>query len=160
MGPGPRGHMMRGFSGLPRGFAKLVVLEALKDGPSHGYELSKKIAERYGGWYFPSSGLIYPTLSLLEDMGYASIISREGKRVYQITDEGRKYLESHRNELEAFGKKRMFVNHSAKMLGLRSELVQIGIAIRQLGVLSSEEKLEQTKKILEEARRKIEQLGA
>jgi len=156
----PRRHMMmRRFSGLPRGFARLVILDALKDGPAHGYELARKISERCGGWYFPSSGLIYPTLSLLEDMGYARVVSKEGKRVYEITDEGRKYLEAHKDELQAFSKRGMPMRPNVKAIQLGSELGALALAIRHLGILSSEEKVEQARKVLEEARKRIEELG-
>src|SRR5205085_7915000 len=58
------------------------------------YEIIKEIEERFGGMYSPSPGTVYPTLTLLEDLGYARALPEEGgKKIYEITDEGRKHLE-------------------------------------------------------------------
>ncbi len=75
-----------------RGDLKFVLLELLAEQSRHGYELIKAIEQRYGGFYRPSPGSVYPTLQLLEDEG--SVISEpmDGKRVYSITDEGRRQL--------------------------------------------------------------------
>lgn len=56
--------------------------------PRHGYELIKEIEERFGGAYSPSPGVIYPTLSWLDDMGYAAIEPEaSGRKLYRITSE-------------------------------------------------------------------------
>ena len=54
------------------GELRLVVLAMIAEQPRHGYELMRAIEERMGGSYSPSPGVIYPTLSWLEDMGYAA----------------------------------------------------------------------------------------
>jgi DNA-binding PadR family transcriptional regulator len=65
----------------------------LAEKPRHGYEIIKAIEERFGGAYSPSPGTVYPTLTMLEDMGYARVMPEEGgKKVYEITEEGRTYL--------------------------------------------------------------------
>ncbi len=64
--------------------------------PRHGYELIKVLEERYAGFYRPSPGSVYPTLQLLEDEGSVTSEPVEGKRVYTITDAGRRLLEEHR----------------------------------------------------------------
>ena len=73
--------------------------------PRHGYELIKAIEERFGGSYTPSPGVIYPTLSWLDDMGYATIEAEEGGRKrYHITPEGEAFLVANRgaaDELQA-----------------------------------------------------------
>lgn len=83
-----------------RGDLKYVILELLQDKPRHGYEVIKALEERFGGFYTPSPGAVYPTLQMLEDLGYASAIERDGKRVFTITEEGRKFLSERRPALD------------------------------------------------------------
>ena len=76
-----------------QGDLKFVILRLLEEKPRHGYEIIKEIEERFGGMYSPSPGTIYPTLTMLEDLGYARALPEEsGKKIYEITDEGRAYL--------------------------------------------------------------------
>jgi DNA-binding PadR family transcriptional regulator len=65
--------------------------------PRHGYELIKGIEERMAGSYSPSPGVIYPTLSWLEDMGYTAPETEAGARKrYRITEEGQAFLTANR----------------------------------------------------------------
>jgi DNA-binding PadR family transcriptional regulator len=82
------------------GEIKFVILRLLKEKPRHGYEVIKALEERMGGWYSPSPGTVYPTLQLLEDQGYLQASDEGGKKVYQITAEGERYLEEHRDLLD------------------------------------------------------------
>lgn len=75
-----------------RGFIKYIILNHLKDGPSYGYEIIRALEERFHGFYVPSPGTIYPTLQMLEEMGYVTSAEQDGKKVYTITDEGRQFL--------------------------------------------------------------------
>ena len=75
-----------------KGDLKYVILDLLKDKPSHGYEIIRRLEERFHGFYSPSAGSVYPTLQLLEDMGYVTVLDRDGKKVYTITDEGKRFL--------------------------------------------------------------------
>jgi DNA-binding PadR family transcriptional regulator len=77
-----------------------VILDLLKYEPSHSYELIRALEERFRGLYSPSPGSVYPTLQLLEDLGYVTVIQRDGKKVYTITDQGREFLEEHRGAVE------------------------------------------------------------
>lgn len=82
------------------GELRLLVLLMLEERPRHGYELIKSIEERLRGRYVPSPGVIYPTLSWLDDMGYATLQSQDGTRKsYQITTEGRAFLAANRTAL-------------------------------------------------------------
>jgi DNA-binding PadR family transcriptional regulator len=93
-------HEERFFRGSRRGTSfqkgdlKYVILDLLKDKPRHGYDIIRELEELSYGFYKPSPGVIYPTLQMLEEMGYASSIEQEGKRVYSITEEGLKFLEN------------------------------------------------------------------
>ena len=88
---GPR--RARGGRMFEQGDLKLVILRLLEEKPRHGYEIIKELETRSGGNYSPSPGTVYPTLTLLEDLGYARAVPEEGgKKIYEITDEGRKHL--------------------------------------------------------------------
>ncbi len=84
------------FGGPPRrqrrGDIRFALLELLAEQPRHGYDLIKELERRFGGFYRPSPGSVYPTLQLLEDEGHLTSESVEGKRVYTITDSGRQLL--------------------------------------------------------------------
>jgi DNA-binding PadR family transcriptional regulator len=88
------------------GHLRLVILQLIADKPSYGYELIKAIEERLAGSYAPSPGVVYPTLTLLEEEGYAMVSSTDGnKRLYAATDEGKKYLKDNQVMLKAiFGR--------------------------------------------------------
>jgi len=68
--------------------------------PRHGYELMREIEERMGGSYSPSPGVIYPTLSWLEDMSYARIVAEGSRKSYAITEEGKAFLTANRATID------------------------------------------------------------
>jgi DNA-binding PadR family transcriptional regulator len=84
---------MRAGRMFEQGDLKIVILRLLDEKPRHGYEVIKAIEELFGGSYSPSPGAVYPTLSMLEDLGYAAVTVAEGnKRLYTLTDAGRAFL--------------------------------------------------------------------
>ena len=95
-----RGHPMQGRGGrmgrfFDHGDLRFVVLKLIADKPSHGYELIKAIEAAAGGAYSPSPGVVYPTLTLLEEMGYVTASDAGGgKKLYTITPEGEAFLAS------------------------------------------------------------------
>jgi DNA-binding PadR family transcriptional regulator len=100
----PRGG--RGRRGRRRMFGsgelRLVLLKVIADEPRHGSDLIRAIEELTAGDYAPSPGVIYPTLTLLQDMGVIEEAEAEGPRKpFQITDEGRKHLEEKADEVES-----------------------------------------------------------
>ncbi len=78
---------------VDRGDVKLLILTVLRDGPKHGYEIMRAIEQRTESAYTPSAGTIYPTLQMLEDMGYVKAQEANERKVYEITDAGRVYLD-------------------------------------------------------------------
>jgi DNA-binding PadR family transcriptional regulator len=91
---------------------QLLILALLAEKPSHGYELIKELEERSGGFYSPSPGMIYPALTYLEEIGHATVEAEGTKKLYRITDDGRRNLDQNRavadamlNELERIGGK-------------------------------------------------------
>ena len=83
-----------------KGDLKYVILDLLKDRPAHGYEVMRELEGRFRGLYSPSPGSVYPTLQMLEDLGYVAATQQDGKKVYEITDEGRGFLEENRRSVE------------------------------------------------------------
>src|SRR6266480_5048570 len=80
---------------------QLVILALLADRPFHGYEIIKALEERSGGFYSPSPGMVYPALTYLEELGYAVIEAEGTKKLYRITDDGRRHLDERRAFAEA-----------------------------------------------------------
>src|SRR3954471_15297305 len=97
------GHGRRGRRRMfESGELRLVPLKLTADEPRHGYDLIRAIEELTHGSYAPSPGVVYPTLTLLQDMGLIEEAAGEGPRKpFQITDEGRKHLEERSEEVEA-----------------------------------------------------------
>jgi DNA-binding PadR family transcriptional regulator len=96
-----RGGPFRGGRMFEQGDLKYVILQLLEEKPRHGYEIIKALEERFGGMYSPSAGTVYPTLTLLEDLGYAKVnVEDGGKKTYSITDEGRAYLGQNRSAVD------------------------------------------------------------
>jgi DNA-binding PadR family transcriptional regulator len=79
---------------------RIAILSLLSDKPRHGYELMKEMETRSGGSYRVSAGTMYPALQQLEDEGLIISDTKEGKRVYQLTDLGKAELERERATAE------------------------------------------------------------
>ena len=97
-GRGGRRGRRRMFEG---GELRIVLLKLIADEPRHGYDLIRAVEEMTGGEYAPSPGVVYPTLTLLQDMGLIEEAPGEGPRKpFQITDAGRAHLEENSQEAE------------------------------------------------------------
>src|SRR5439155_26745155 len=97
-----------GFEGRGRrgrvecGMMRYVLLDALRDGPKHGYEIIKWLDERTGGAYAPSPGAVYPTLQLLGDLGFVRAGQEEDRRIYALTETGQSALDEHADAMRHF----------------------------------------------------------
>jgi len=104
-GDGPEGSGRRGRRSrrmFESGELRLVLLKLIADEPRHGYDLIRAIEDMTGGEYAPSPGVIYPTLTLLQDMGLIDEAKGKGPRkAFQATDEGRAHLAEREEEIEA-----------------------------------------------------------
>lgn len=97
-GPGHRHRGGRRHPGRKRMFEggelRLVLLKLIADEPRHGYDLIRAIEEMTGGEYAPSPGIVYPTLTMLDEMGLIDEQkSKDSKKVFAVTDEGRAHLD-------------------------------------------------------------------
>ena len=89
--------LMRARRMLAQGDLRLVALALIAEAPRHGYEIIKLLEEKTADWYSPSPGIVYPTLTYLEEAGYVTAATEGAKKLYTITDEGRSYLQSNRD---------------------------------------------------------------
>ena len=107
------------------------ILALIAEKPRYGYEIIKELGERVGGDYSPSPGVVYPTLTMLEEMGYAQASQdAQGRKLYGLTPEGEKVLADNKPQIDAifarFGDREArfadFVSVKRAMLNLRSAL--------------------------------------
>ena len=111
-GRGGPGDMFRAGRMLADGDLKLITLSLLAEAPRHGYDIIKALEERTSGIYSPSPGVVYPTLTFLEEAGYAASAADGNKKVFSITEAGQAHLTENREmidgvleHLERFGRK-------------------------------------------------------
>ena len=167
VGGGPRGRGWKARAGrvFEQGDLKYVILRLLAEKPRHGYEIIKELEDRFGGAYAPSPGTVYPTLTMLEDLGYARATQEEGgKKIYEITPEGKVYLEQNKSTVDDifdriaefgtnfFSGPMMEVNHAFKDVG-RATYTSAPRHVRDA------ERLRRIKEVLERAAREIEEIG-
>jgi len=143
---------------------RLVLLHMIAKQPRHGYDLIRAIEERSGGAYAPSPGVVYPTLTMLQDMGHIAEMPAEGARkAFQATAEGRAFLADHAEEVEALLARLDGLGHGRRRAGG----APIGRAVSNL--LSAlwhrvtrddmdEETLHEIAAVLDEAAQRIERL--
>jgi len=145
------------------GQLRLLLLLLLEAQPRHGYDLIRAIEERTGGAYAPSPGVVYPTLTLLEEQEHiTAAVSDSAKRVYAITAAGTEHLGAHRAEaegalarLDALGAETGRLDTgpvSRAMHNLRAVLEQ------RLGGVADRQVLFDVAELIDEAARKIERL--
>jgi DNA-binding PadR family transcriptional regulator len=84
------------------GDLRFVILALVAEKPRYGYEIIKALEERVGGGYSPSPGVVYPTLTLIEEMGYATAAQEQGgRKLYTLTPEGEAFLAANRAQVDA-----------------------------------------------------------
>lgn len=156
-----RGPRRRMFDG---GELRLVLLKLIADEPRHGYDLIRQIEELTGGAYAPSPGVIYPTLTMLDDMDHIAAQQSEGaKKLFAITDAGQAELDSNKElvdgliaRLSAFGEERQRTD-SASVRRAMGNLRQV--LMNRLGDRDIDEAvLHGVVALIDEAAQKIERL--
>jgi DNA-binding PadR family transcriptional regulator len=163
---GPRGDFRFGpgfpFSGPPfghgrkarRGDVRAAALVLLDEEPRNGYQLMQEIEERSDGAWRPSPGSVYPALQQLEDEGLVRAGDSEGRRLFELTDAGRAYVEEHRADLgapwEAFSRD---LGDDMKQLG--TLIKDVAIAAAQVMRAGDESQLQRAQKVLANTRREL-----
>lgn len=161
---GRRGGGRRSRRMFESGELRLVLLKLIADEPRHGYDLIRAIEDLTGGEYAPSPGIVYPTLTLLQDMGLIEEAPGEGPRKpFQITDEGRAHLEEKGDEVEAlFDRLREFApkesHHGGATIGRGIQNLMAAVRNRVSRVGWDEELTHEITAILDEAAQRIERL--
>ena len=146
------------------GELRLVLLKLIADEPRHGYDLIRAIEDLTGGEYAPSPGIVYPTLTLLQDMGLVEEAAGEGaRRPFQVTDEGRSHLEEREDEVDAlFERLRDLAPRGENMAGpaigraVKNLMTALGHRLKSEGF--DEELFLEVAAILDEAAHKIERV--
>ncbi|MDM8001002.1 MAG: PadR family transcriptional regulator [Dehalococcoidia bacterium] len=149
---------------MARGAVKFIILDLLREKPKHGYEIMKEMEAKACGLHTPSPGSVYPTLQMLEEMGY--VVSRQdaNKRVYEITAEGRKYLAENRAALEELPDPTKFpfaaISSAEAREAAREMHYLVGALLRAIRAnrLQRPEQFKQVRDILARAREEIGQL--
>lgn len=144
-GRGPGRHRAR------RGAIRASVLHLLSERTMHGYDLINEFAERSGGRWKPSPGSIYPTLAHLEDEGLIRGVDEDGRRRFELTDEGRSWLAEHPEHESAWER--------AGVGGDRGDLRRLGGEIfgqlRQLGRFGTPSQLDRAAALLARTRSEL-----
>ena len=160
--PWVRDFMPFGGPGTPRrgrGDVRLAILGILDTEPMHGYQLIREIAKRSDGRWRVSPGSVYPTLSQLEDEGLVHAEESGGRRVFELTDDGRAEVAERSEEFEALW--RPDDGDQWQQRGDFAGLVmQVGGAAMQVATAGTEEQQERAAELLEETRRKLYRLLA
>ena len=155
------GHPGRGF-GRPRaarGDVRNGILALLDEAPMHGYQIMQELNARSDGAWNPSPGSVYPTLQSLEDEGLVKAEERDGRRVFQLTDDGRAHVAERR---AAIGEpwKEVAGDADRRFFELRDLAGQVAAAVRQVARAGNAAQVEQTKKLLTDTRRNLYRLLA
>lgn len=152
-------HGFQHDSPFQKGDLKYVILDLLKDKSRYGYEIIRALEERSYGFYKPSAGVVYPTLQMLEEMGYASSAEKDSKRVYTITEEGRQFLDERRDSADEV-RSHMSHHWNPKNFGPMGEIMR---EVAKLGKSAgpkirdaSPDQLKRISVLISKARREIE----
>lgn len=167
-GHAPDRHFGRGphESGGPGRFfdsgnLRYVILHLISDAPRHGYEIIKLIEGRTSGAHAPSPGVVYPTLTLLEEMGLAAVTVEGTRKLYAITDEGRRELEAHRDVAEAILERMQQAGerHARDRSGpIVRAMENLKMVLRMRAGQWSPEQLAAVTDVIDDAARRIERL--
>lgn len=138
------------------GDLKLLLLALIEQQPRHGYELIRIIEEMFHGQYTPSPGAIYPTLTMLEELGHAQVENEQGgRKLYAITDAGRAFLEENREAVDAvMSRTEASAKMAAKMalpMSVRSAMHALKHALLMRGVDWTKAETQRVASILEKA---------
>ncbi|HVA73203.1 MAG TPA: PadR family transcriptional regulator [Acidimicrobiales bacterium] len=140
---------------MRRGDVKAEVLSALVDGPAHGYEVIRRLEEKSGGMWRPSPGSVYPTLQMLEDAGLVRASEQDGRRTYELTDEGRTEAEQSGGEDRDWDNQEM-----GGRLAARNAMVQLHMAARQVATSGTADQVDRAAAVLRQARQSLYQILA
>jgi DNA-binding PadR family transcriptional regulator len=152
-GPGFGGPFGGGRGRRRRGEIRTALLTLLAEEPRNGYQLMQTIEERSRGMWRPSPGSVYPTLAQLEDEGLIRSIEQDGTKLFELTDQGREYVEQHATSTPPWEEGEEFDGRSIPEIA--SLIVQIGKAAWQVAHEGDERQVERARQTLAETRRAL-----
>jgi len=123
--------------------------------PMNGYQIIQQIAERSGGAWKPSPGSVYPTVQQLEDEGLVAGRETDGRRLLELTDEGRAYVAEHPDELAATWRPFDQAEEEQQPGDLKPVIGQVMAAVWQVVVSGTKQQQAEAAEILADARRKL-----
>ena len=126
----------------------------LDEEPRNGYGLMQEIEQRSEGEWRPSPGSVYPALSQLEDEGLIATGEQEGRKVYELTDAGRKAVEERGTDRPAPWEQ-MSDELSPLAHQLGRLIREVGFAFAQVMRTGSEAQMRSAKDVLTQARRDL-----
>ncbi|WP_029049557.1 PadR family transcriptional regulator [Cupriavidus sp. amp6] len=141
---------------------QLLLLSLLDEKPSHGYELIKALETRTNGFYKPSPGVVYPALTYLEEVGYATVDIEGNKKRYQLSETGKAHLAANRERVDVMVAKLRHVARKMEWMrramsgepqpepeqgGWVPELMQARAAIKRAMVMRSEAGADEQRRI-------------
>jgi DNA-binding PadR family transcriptional regulator len=150
-------------SSFQKGDLKYVILDLLKDKPRHGYEIIRELEEMSHGLYTPSPGAVYPTLQMLEEMGYAEATERDGKKIYTITEEGLNFLDERQDsadEVRSHIRHKWSFKNIGKMAMMMKEYHSLEHILSDALRSQDAEKMQRIRKVLSDAYKEIEAIMA
>jgi len=147
--PPPQGPKAR------KGDIRAVILSLLAEEPRNGYQIIQEADERSGGAWRPSPGAVYPALQQLADEGLISAEDQGGRKVYQLTAEGRTYVQEHADELRTPWAERGQQSWAGGVGELFKEAAQLGPALMQVVHAGSDEQIAQARKVVGDTRRRL-----
>jgi DNA-binding PadR family transcriptional regulator len=151
-GPGFRGHGgWHGRGRRGRGNVRAAILALLAEEPRHGYAIMTELGERSGGLWRPSPGSVYPVLQQLQDEGLVTSSDRNGRKVFDLTEEGRRYVADHAEELR---EPWQVADHGprARFQALMQSGIALAAAVQQVARMGDEEQVAEARAILDQAR--------
>jgi DNA-binding PadR family transcriptional regulator len=151
-GPGFRGHGgWHGRGRRGRGNVRAAILALLAEEPRHGYAIMTELAERSGGLWRPSPGSVYPVLQQLQDEGLVTSTDSDGRKVFDLTPEGRRYVEEHVEELH---EPWQVADHGprARFQSLMQSGVALAAAVQQVAQMGDDQQVAEARAILDQAR--------
>jgi DNA-binding PadR family transcriptional regulator len=153
-GPWGRGYRRRGGGRAKRGNVRAAALALLVEEPMNGYQIIQQISERSGWLWQPSPGSVYPALAQLEDEDLITLQEAEGtRRAYGLTDDGRRYVAAHADELNAPWS--AMAGAASAAHDMRRLVQQVHLAAFQVISAGTDEQVSQAAKVLAQARRAL-----
>ena len=155
---GRRGRMFDGSE------LRFVILRLIADEPRHGYDVIRAIEAMTAGAYAPSPGVVYPTLTLLDEMGQIEEQASEGaKKRFAATQAGKAFLAENTEQVEALmARLRQLGEHRERVDGapIRRAMGNLKVAVGQRfsrGAFT-DETMHDVAALLDEVAQKIERL--